>query len=721
MNKIVVLSIFLLQFIGFAQVFNPVQQHEWNKLANLSKIAQQRAVTSEQIGQLPIYTIKGTPMVSLVGKIAGAPQFNLYLQEGCIIGKNTNGIITAKIPLAKWNTLNLAQLFSYVEVPLKITPHLDKAVKDTHADSVHLSLGLPQGFGGNGVYIGVTDWGFDYTHPMFYDSLLTQTRVVAAWDQYKQIGNTPSYGYGVEYTTIPELLAAGSDTANIYSYHTHGSHVAGIAGGAGAGIGLMGFAPSSNFLFSTFLIDAASVIDAFNWMNDKAQADGKRLVINMSWGLYYMGTLDGNSLLSQAIEGLTNQGVVFVSSAGNNGNVNFHIKRNHDGTFFQSRINFYSYAANPNMWGQSVTMWGEQNHDFAVQLCIQNTSGTLLNTSDTFQVSLLNNYIDTFLIAGTDTIWYNLEGTYAHPLNGRPTMRLRVKCLNNSLLVGLKSWADSGTVHYWNVTELTTGVGNWGMPFTALSTNGLAGDANYSIGEPTCSPNVISIAAYSSSYVNNSGNTVGGQLASFTSIGPIYTEEMKPDIAAPGVSVLSSISSYTDASYSTVSSTSFNNRTYPFARFSGTSMASPAVTGIVALMLEANPNLSPSQVKWIIKNTARLDQLTGTIVAPGDVRWGMGKINAFAAVLMALNTIGTSEFNMNELDWTLYPNPSKDWLNLTPSSKTVLSGWKIYDQSGKELMNGITENIDIQSLNNGLYFIVIQSTNDLTLKRFMKE
>ena len=73
------------------------------------------------------------------------------------------------------------------------------------------------------------------------------------------------------------------------------------------------------------------MIDAFVWMKNIADQDQKRLVVNMSWGLYLMGTLDGTSLVSQAIDQLSDEGVVFVTSGGNNGNVNFHIRKNFSG------------------------------------------------------------------------------------------------------------------------------------------------------------------------------------------------------------------------------------------------------------------------------------------------------------------------------------------------------------------------------------------------------
>jgi hypothetical protein len=58
----------------------------------------------------------------------------------------------------------------YVELSQKNQPTLEKALKDTRADSVQLGIGLPEGYTGKDVCIGVTDWGFDYTSPMFYDS-----------------------------------------------------------------------------------------------------------------------------------------------------------------------------------------------------------------------------------------------------------------------------------------------------------------------------------------------------------------------------------------------------------------------------------------------------------------------------------------------------------------------------------------------------------------------
>jgi subtilisin family serine protease len=116
-------------------------------------------------------------------------------------------------------------------------------------------------------------------------------------------------------------------------------------------------------------------------------------------------------------------------------------------------------------------------------------------------------------------------------------------------------------------------------------------------------------------------NDPGWPIASFSSRGPTYCTPgggpaIKPDIAAPGVDVRSS---------------------YPgggYAYMSGTSMASPHVNGVVALIREANPDLSVEQVKQIIYETA---YDLGT--AGEDNSYGWGMIDAYEAVTLAMGGV----------------------------------------------------------------------------------
>lgn len=699
---------------------NKLSLADKNELEIISSDFKDGILDSTTLSSYPINLINKQYYVSFLAKIN--PEFDklTLCRLKYIVGNPIRNIVSIKVPIEASEYVSSIQGIDYLELAGKVNHQLDKAVHDVRADSVQQGIGLPQGFKGKNVYIGVTDWGFDYTHPAFYDSTLSQTRIIAAWDQFKTSGPHPQgFNYGTEHTGASALLTAGSDTANIYSYSTHGTHVASIAGGCGAGTAYRGVAYDANFLFVTFLVDEGAVLDAWEWMYQKAQAAGKRLVINMSWGLYHFGTLDGNSLLSQAITAYSDLGVVFVNSAGNNGNVNFHLKKTFNNDQLNSKIDFYSYAANANMWGQSIHAWGEAGHSFSNGIVVKNASNATLAESPFYNTNVTNTYIDTFLVAGTDTIFYNIAADSAHPLNQKPQMRLRVKCTNTGLKILLKSTAIDGTVNYWNVTELTTDVGNWGMPFSYSGTGTTPGDADHGISEPSCSDDVISVAAYAPSYQTPGGSTVGGGLASFSSHGPRYDGVMKPDISAPGVSICSAISSYTDAAYTTISSVTFNNKTYDYAKFSGTSMSGPVVAGVCALILEANPWLTAAQVKQLIKETARTDNFTGVIPAIGSPLWGMGKLNAYAAVQEALALVEVSENSM-ENTWNVYPNPVVESLHFTLVDE-LPKECVIIDAQGKRLALPIhDESVSVKHLKPGQYTLQLTIDGRMQSASFIK-
>ncbi|MBM3418982.1 MAG: T9SS type A sorting domain-containing protein, partial [Bacteroidetes bacterium] len=235
----------------------------------------------------------------------------------------------------------------------------------------------------------------------------------------------------------------------------------------------------------------------------------------------------------------------------------------------------------------------------------------------------------------------------------------------------------------------------------------------------SCSDDVISVAAYATQYQTPGGSNAGGAIASFSSFGPRYDGVMKPDIAAPGVSIISSMSSFTDVAFTSQGSVDFNGRTYHFAKLSGTSMASPMVAGIAALILDANPYLSAQQVKEILMQTARQDNYTGSIPPEGSNRWGAGKVNAYAAVQLALQTIGLEDIP-GELDWSVYPNPVANELHFTILDELPVLA-EIIDSEGKVFKKYIKEGkLPVSDLNPGTYFIRLIINNKVQQDRFIK-
>lgn len=114
---------------------------------------------------------------------------------------------------------------------------------------------------------------------------------------------------------------------------------------------------------------------------------------------------------------------------------------------------------------------------------------------------------------------------------------------------------------------------------------------------PAAFPDVVAVGA-----INQND-----QRANFSNTGPHI------DVAAPGVGVLSTV---------------WNNG---FATFDGTSMASPHVAGVAALILSCNPNLTGAQVADIIRTTARPLRVNPGDPVPNDT-FGHGCVDAAAAI-----------------------------------------------------------------------------------------
>lgn len=656
----------------------------------------------------PLRNIEGIDYLATIIKVNDAFQDKAINELGCKIGSKIGNIYTVYIPLCRVNeVLQLANIVE-IETSRKINgPLLNKAVNDVSVDLVWQGVELPSGYSGKGVIVGVTDWGFDYTHPVFYDTSMTNYRILAAWDQFRNQGPAPeNFFYGTVFYGQQELLQAQSDTNNIYNIGTHGTHVSGIASGAGACTQYRGIAFDSELLMATFLIDESAVLDAYSWMRDEAKKRNKRLVINGSWGLYHFGAMDGTSLLDQAVKQMSDEdSVVFVTSGGNNGNDNFHVKKiftNNNDTI-STGIGFDLQSHSPNYWGQSITMAGDSTNGFSSRIEFYNSLFELVCVTpwlNTFNNDIIN---DTFVVVNGDSLIFRANSLSSTSSSNRPTAEweVRLSNMNANYFVILSTTSSQGSVHAWNVACLSTGVGNWGIAFTRYKANHIVGDNNYGVGEPAVGDGMISVAAYISQL---RGSYDGGARANFSSIGPRLDGAVKPEIAAPGVSVKSSISSFTTDTYPSVEDVYFNGRTYSFTAFSGTSMSSPMVSGIVALMLEANPNLTPLEVKQILLETARTDNYTTTGVP--NFSWGWGKVSAIDAVKMAVDRIGLEEIR-KEFYFDIYPNPTTNILNISSSKK--VNSIEIFDLLGRKqyFSKENPRQINISSLNKGMYILSI--------------
>jgi subtilisin family serine protease len=200
--------------------------------------------------------------------------------------------------------------------------------------------------------------------------------------------------------------------------------------------------------------------------------------------------------------------------------------------------------------------------------------------------------------------------------------------------------------------------------------------------------------------------------AYFTSRGPVTWQDtefgdyaynpgiglIRPDVCGPGVAIKS-------LDYETVDG---------YKNMDGTSQATPLVGGIIALMLQKNPNLMPADICRILEETSvKLTPTKSNIT-------GVGRVDALAAVDAVEPYDGTIE---NETSaFSVYPNPATDIVTIVgthrvrPHETTKI---ELMDIHGQLMKIDVKNNqIDVSNIPNGVYFIKIgENTSKLVIER----
>ncbi len=146
---------------------------------------------------------------------------------------------------------------------------------------------------------------------------------------------------------------------------------------------------------------------------------------------------------------------------------------------------------------------------------------------------------------------------------------------------------------------------------TVVVAAGNSGPGSSTIASPGDSPAAITVGAVDRT----------DAIASFSSRGPNTDGTVKPDVTNMGVGLVAAKATGTNA----------GKGTQYYLPMSGTSMATPMTAGTVALLLQANPKLTPAQVKTALEKTAKA---LGSSVPNND--YGYGRVDAKAALTYVL-------------------------------------------------------------------------------------
>ncbi len=461
----------------------------------------------------------------------------------------------------------------------------------------------PPYLSGKGVIIGIADSGIDYRHPDFCNEDGT-TRIYAIWDQ--SLTPDPEKGWeapegfrmGVEFTErqINAALAApeGSDGERRVpgrDVSGHGTAGAGIAAGNGRGIragGVLaegadtGVAPESGLLVVKLgsareesFPRTTELMRAVTYLVEKAVSLGRPVAVNLSFGNTY-GSHDGSSLLERFLDNVSEAGrsVICVGS-GNEGAAMGHVSGN---AYQESEIEL------------SV---GNYERTFSVQLW--------KNYADVFRVTLIS--------PGGSQIVFSTDDTGAERMR-----RIRVEESELLRYVGGPSPYSAQQEIYLDFlpagSYVTSGIwtfllepvrlvtGNYSMYLpsqSALSRNTRfyrpSPDTTLTI--PSTAERVVTVGAYDAAYDAYADFSGRGYLLAADERERIGIMQSKPDLAAPGEGIVTTMSG---GGYGSVS---------------GTSFATPFVTGAAALLMEwgivqgNDPYLYGQKVKAYLRRGAR--------------------------------------------------------------------------------------------------------------------
>ena len=630
--------------------------------------------------------------------------------------------LVATIPAKFVPTLAEREEVVYVAQSQQFYPLLSNVREITKVDPIHAGTGLDTPFDGTGVVVGVIDQGFQYNHAAFK-------------------GDGVAYYNGAKFTTTP---TSNSDSYST-SAHGHATHVANIAAGRkvtgdDTAKELYGIAYNADLLLASSSFASANVLAQAKAIKSWAAAEGKPWVINMSFG-GHVGPHDGSSSSDQNMNALMGEGGIMVAAAGNEGTDKIHAKASFDEDNQVKSLYIVAGAGNTTKM-VVLDLWAtlaDGQKGLTIQPIIKTASKEYIPTARQVQQA--------FRV--TDEV-NALNNKQHYELNGQVTTLASLLGVpsNTTYYFVIKVTGNTGNGYHAWIGADTQYPNTFGSNLSSISQYKIQpASQDYLIGEGAASINdAVAVAAYVNrknfKSLNGGSYQVGygtaGTIASFSSPGPaVNPDVVKPAVAAPGAGVYSAFNRYdTNVSATTadvvakVRNTATNSDDY-YGLMSGTSQASPVVTGIVALWLQANPKLTPAQVMEIIRKTAERDTQTGDGDDTGwDAKWGYGKIDAYAGLKMALEmktNSGIGEALNTEAPVTLQKN-ADEWKVLFNSDETfadiqvvTLGGQVVTSRHIDAPRCGEETAVSLTGLTPGVYLFHVSTTaSKLTRKLVVK-
>lgn len=626
---------------------------------------------------------------------------------GATLNNDFGDFVTSNIPVDAIEALAQDEQVKLVEMGTPVRTRMNKARTATNVDKVQAGTGLSQPFLGTGVVVGVVDGGFQYNHITFYDANnSSELRVKRVWNQ----------SANKKYTTQSAIESAQYDDTQDDSGHA--THVTGIAAGSYAGNSYYGVASDADIVMVSYGSSNTAITDGINYIFDYAKSVEKPAVVNLSLG-QHIGPHDGTSTFDKALDAAVGAGRIVCGAAGNEGEYPLYseatLAAGESHTFILDPSDQY-YSGTASF----ADFWGDEGQKYTMQIVYLDANGNELavgtSTAVATATSKTTSWSNSTYASGSITAYTQMS---TDATNNRGNVYLYFKNNfkpKNNYKVGFKVTAqNAGTIRVWGDDYNSI---YWEDGQTTHTVGEIGGTAN----------GIITVGAFVTNRRSGYRLTSVGTIATFSSKGPTSDGRMKPEITAPGACIASAVpntSAITSSGdFDEAKSATVNGTTYYWGYMNGTSMATPFVTGVVATWLQANPNLTPEQIKEIMAQTAQTDSYTGT--CPNNT-WGYGKIDAYAGLLKVLETTDIKHLETLPDAIMLYPNPSDGAFKLFFKQNDHNVNIRIYAANGQQVyaqrigaVDGQqTLDIDAVGIASGAYIVKIAGDNTNTTCRLI--
>lgn len=451
---------------------------------------------------------------------------------------------------------------------------------------------------GQGILVGIIDSGIDISHPDFRNED-GSTRIAGLWDQTLTpaagTDQAPPEGYqtGVYFSRedLDAILSSGEKTPTVDT-SGHGTHVAGIAAGNGRAsqgenrgvayeadllVVKLGSRRKEGFPQTAELMQGVDFCVRFSLQNNQP------LALNLSYGNSY-GSHTGTSLIETYLDEAASIGRTTICvGSGNEGSQ----RRHASGILEDGRDQLIEFTVAPGEYNLGIQIWKHYVDTF--QITLQTPSGARIVLSEDLQGTYR------YVQDGTEILWY-----FGEPAPYSIQQEIYLELLPEGVYTNIRSgiWKL-----FFSPRNIVDGRYDLWMPSGSSinkETGFLVSEVDTTLTIPSTASKPVTVAAYD-------GDT--DTYAPFSGRGYVCCHLVKPDLAAPGVDIVSC-----------APGGGYTSRT-------GTSMACPFVTGSAALLMQYgivqgnDPYLFGQKLKAYLIRGAR--QLSAFSEYPNDrVGWG---------------------------------------------------------------------------------------------------